>query len=273
VQNEYVIRGGGDGRKRLRLLANVLAETTSSLLDAVGTMAGARWLDVGCGGGDVTQRLARAVGGDGAVLGIDRDAEQLELARAEARLAGLGNVEFRCADVTQVRLAPSAFDGLYVRFVLTHLSDPAAALAHLAPAVRSGGVMIAEDIDFRGHFCHPPSAAFDRYVELYAAAVARRGGDANIGCRLPELLRGVGCGAVQVHIVQPAALDGNVKMIAPVTMELIAERVVGDGLATAIEVETIVRELHRRAVDGRTLMSLPRIVQAWGIAAGGGEPA
>jgi 2-polyprenyl-3-methyl-5-hydroxy-6-metoxy-1,4-benzoquinol methylase len=55
----YVIRGGVEGRERLRVLARVMWPTTEALLARVGTPRDARCLDIGCGGGDVTVELAR----------------------------------------------------------------------------------------------------------------------------------------------------------------------------------------------------------------------
>jgi ubiquinone/menaquinone biosynthesis C-methylase UbiE len=92
----YVIRGGMEGRERLRVLARVMAPTTSTLLARVGVEPTARCLDVGCGGGDVTLALAR-LAPEGSVVGIDLDETKLGAAREEADAAGVRNVEFRTA--------------------------------------------------------------------------------------------------------------------------------------------------------------------------------
>jgi hypothetical protein len=74
----YIIRGGLAGRERLRLLSGVLRSMTRALLDRVGVADGARCLDVGCGGGDVSLELAAR---GGRVLGVDVDEEKLGIAR------------------------------------------------------------------------------------------------------------------------------------------------------------------------------------------------
>lgn len=93
----YVIRGGSEGRERLRALARLLVPTTDALFDRIGIPTDARCLDVGCGGGDVTVALA-ARATQGTVLGTDLDGTQLDLARREARAAALTNVEYRVGD-------------------------------------------------------------------------------------------------------------------------------------------------------------------------------
>jgi 2-polyprenyl-3-methyl-5-hydroxy-6-metoxy-1,4-benzoquinol methylase len=50
----YVIRGGIEGRERLRILARVMRPSTLNLFERVGIASGASCLDVGCGGGDVS---------------------------------------------------------------------------------------------------------------------------------------------------------------------------------------------------------------------------
>ena len=51
---------------------------------AAGLRAGMSCLDVGCGGGDVTLKMAALVGAEGRVVGVDRDQTILHLARREA---------------------------------------------------------------------------------------------------------------------------------------------------------------------------------------------
>src|SRR5262245_2331091 len=172
----YVIRGGSEGRERLRALARLLVPTTDALFDRVGIPTDARCLDVGCGGGDVTVALA-ARASRGNVLGTDLDDTQLDLARGEARAAGLTNVEYRVGDVMTPPTGDDlgAYDVVYIRFVLTHLPGPAGAVANATAQLAFGGVLIVEDIDFRGHFCDPDVPSFWRMVDWYTRAVQGRG--------------------------------------------------------------------------------------------------
>jgi hypothetical protein len=131
-------------------------------------------------------------------------------------------------------------------------------------ALRPGGVVVVEDIDSTGHFCYPDHAAVRRYIELYVAVVQKRGGDPNIGLRLPGLLLDVGFERVQMHVVQPAGLEGEVKILNPMTLESIADAVIAEKLESRDEIDRLVAELYELAGDQRVLMSSPRIVQAWG---------
>ncbi len=234
-----------------------------ALLSRAGVAPGARCLEVACGGGDLACDMARLVGPAGSVLGTDVDVPQLDIARAEALAQGLGNLQFECSDITQDPIT-EAFDVIHVRFLLTHLADPVAAVAKLVAALKVGGVLIVEDIDFHGQFAYPPLPAADRYSELYTRTVQARGGDPFIGCRLPSMLLAAGLDAVEVQVSHPVGLAGEVKLVTPITMENIAEAVVGAALASRAEVDQIVDALYAFARAPDTLLSCPRIVQTWG---------
>ena len=85
----YVLRGGRAGAERLRLLNRVKWPTTQPLLREAGLRAGMSCLDVGCGSGDVTLKMATLVGVEGNVVGVDRDQSILQLASHEAERQGL----------------------------------------------------------------------------------------------------------------------------------------------------------------------------------------
>jgi ubiquinone/menaquinone biosynthesis C-methylase UbiE len=259
----YVIRGGLEGRERLRVLSRVMHATTMALFDRLEVQSGLNCLDVGCGGGDITLALARRVAPGGMVVGLDIDDEKLRIARLEAEQQGIDNVEFRAGDIRDAEATP-VFDFVYARFLLTHLSDPASAIGAFYQHLRPGGAAIVEDVDFSGHFTYPESKAFRRYHELYCATVIRRGGDPNIGPRLPSLLQQSGFAEVGVGLVQPIAMQGEAKLLTPLTMENIVGAVVADGLASQQEIDEVIRELYEFAAAPDTLAGTPRVIQAWG---------
>jgi SAM-dependent methyltransferase len=259
----YVIRGGLEGRERLRVLARVMHASTASLLDRLVWRDGLVCLDAGCGGGDVTVELARRVAPHGRALGIDIDEAKLDLARREAQEHDVANVTFQRSDVSELGDA-TLFDVVYARFLLTHLSDPAGVVRAFYRHLRPGGMIAVEDIDFKGAFTYPESRAYQRYEELYCATVRQRGGDPHIGPRLPSLLRAAGFEQIGVAVAQPVGVEGEAKLLNPLTMERIADAVLADGLATAEEIDEIVRALYEFAADPATVAGLPRVVQAWG---------
>jgi ubiquinone/menaquinone biosynthesis C-methylase UbiE len=262
-RHHYIIRGGVEGRDRLKVLARVMRPATLSLLERAGLRPGMVCLDAGCGSGDVTFDLARLVGPAGRVVGMDIDSVKIELARSEAATEGIANVEFRLVNISESDPEPE-FDFVHSRFLLTHLLDPAGTLKKIREAMRPGGILAVSDIDFRGYFSHPDFPAARRFAELYTETVNRRGGDPNIGPRLPGLLAENGFENVQMNIVQPAGFEGEVKLMSPLTMEAISDSVVAEGLASKAETDEIVAELAEFAARPDTVLSMPRVVEAWG---------
>jgi len=259
----YVIRGGVEGRERLRLLSEVMGPSTRALLADVGIPSGSMCLDVGCGGGDVTFELARATGATGRVAGVDLDETKLAIARREGAQQGLSNVTFEARDVTEWEPG-ELFDVVFARFLLTHLANPGALVSAVRRHVRPGGMIMVEDVDFRGHFAEPDCPALRRYVELYTKSVQTRGADPNIGPRLPGLLRGAGFEDVQMKLVHPAALAGGIKLLTCITLENIAEAVLADDLTTEKDLRETIEELYAFARDPHTVLGGPRVFQAWG---------
>ena len=261
--SRYVISGGKDGKERLKLLSQVMAPTTSQLLKTAGIGEGMTCLDVGCGGGFVTRLLADFVGPRGKVVGTDMDNVILALAREDVEAERLENVEFRHADAS-VCQDEAAYDLVYARFLLTHLSEPEKCLDTMLKACKPGGLIVIEDIDFTGNFCYPRFPAYERYTELYQEVVRRRGGDPNIGHKLPGMLRKAGVQDVRVSVAQPAHLEGEGKLVTAITMMRIADSVISEGLAPQDEVDRVIAELNEVASNPEFLMGLPRIFQSWG---------
>src|SRR5262249_42520624 len=91
--------------------------------------AGGRALDLGCGFGDTTQRIAGLVGTEGSVVGLDVSEPFIELARREAE-GGPSNVRFGVADV-QVDDLGGEFDYAFSRMGLMFFANPVAALRNI----------------------------------------------------------------------------------------------------------------------------------------------
>lgn len=262
-KQDYVIRGGLEGRERLRILSRVMRPATENLLHRAGIRPGMAVLDVGCGSGDVACDLARLVGPSGRVVATDIDAVKIEAARNQAAEQKIGNLEFRVANAGEGEPEPE-FDLVHARFLLSHLRNPEDALARIRRSLRPGGILVVADTDFRGHFCDPDCPALWRYVELYSRTVERRGGDANIGPRLPRLLAENGFENLHMSVSQPAGIEGEVKLITPLTMENIADAVVAEGLASRAEVDRIIDELYEYARTPGTVGCVVRVIEAWG---------
>jgi len=98
----------------------------------------ARLLDAGCG----TGRRLRAAGARSAV-GVDASPEMLGIGRAA--LAGRSDVALIEADVRSMPVESGAFDAVWCRLMIGHVSDPRAVLAELARTAAPGATVIVTD--------------------------------------------------------------------------------------------------------------------------------
>lgn len=128
-------------------MSNNVDEMTERMLDDAGIGPGMRVLDIGCGPGLASLMLARRVGNQGQVFGVDRDPRMLQLGRERAREAGVSNVTFIEGGFDVDFPERGTLDAVVGRRVLMYQPDAAQAVAQLTDAVRSGGVIAFHEHD------------------------------------------------------------------------------------------------------------------------------
>jgi SAM-dependent methyltransferase len=116
-------------------------------IDLLQARAGQTLLDVGCGIGEAVRTLARQVGPDGRVVGLDPNESFLADARSRPENEGLG-VHFQRGDAHELPFPDSTFDGCLSTLVFVHLADPAGALREMVRVTRSGGTIVLRENDY-----------------------------------------------------------------------------------------------------------------------------
>lgn len=109
----------------------------------------ARVADVGCGGGLLSEALARA---GAQVTGIDLGDKVIEIARLhlhESQLEAPGlNVDYRVQSSADLAAAePESFDAVCCMELVEHVPDPAALVNDLARMVKPGGVVVMSTLN------------------------------------------------------------------------------------------------------------------------------
>lgn len=110
---------------------------------AMKPLAGLRVLDIGCGGGLVSEPMARL---GASVTGIDAAGEALAVARAHAANAGL-DIDYREATAEDLAAAGESFDAVLALEIVEHVADTSLFLAASARLVRPGGGFVAATIN------------------------------------------------------------------------------------------------------------------------------
>jgi SAM-dependent methyltransferase len=101
---------------------------------AVAEVRPRRVLEVGCGPGEASERIAQELGAE--VVAVDISARMVELARARG-------VDARVGDVQALAFDDGSFDCALAAWVLFHAADLDRALAALARVLRPGGRLVA----------------------------------------------------------------------------------------------------------------------------------
>ena len=116
-----------------------LEPAQSLMLDLAALRPGERVLDVACGTGLVSFRIAHEVGADGLVVGTDISGEMVGAARRIAAERNVGNVRFERFDAEDLSLDDEPFDVALCGLGLMYVPDPVTALKEMSRLLKPGG--------------------------------------------------------------------------------------------------------------------------------------
>jgi ubiquinone/menaquinone biosynthesis C-methylase UbiE len=121
-----------------RVFVGALDEVTEQLFDRFPPPTGGCCIDIGCGFGDTTQRLAELVGAEGFALGTDSSAHFIEDARREAAEARVENISFEISDAQTAQWNP-IYDYAFSRMGTQFFAAPVVAMRAIRGALKPGG--------------------------------------------------------------------------------------------------------------------------------------
>jgi SAM-dependent methyltransferase len=182
---------------RLERQGAFLRDLTEDVLRRAGLGDGMSVLDIGCGVGDVSLLAAEMVGPGGAVLGIDRSVESIDLARRRADAAGRDWIQFAATELETFSTA-QRFDAVIGRLVLMYLPDPAAALRKLCGFVRPGGIIAFQEMAMPLARSVPEGPLCRTCVDWILDVFARMGVEIDMGGKLFATFLRAGLSAPQM---------------------------------------------------------------------------
>jgi ubiquinone/menaquinone biosynthesis C-methylase UbiE len=133
IRREYADETRLATRKRAHQLAEG-PDAREIVFAAVREARPNRILEVGCGEGELAERMLRELGAN--VVAVDQSERMVELTRARG-------VDARVGDVEQLGFEDSSFDSAVAAWMLFHAQDVDRALAELARVLRPGGRLVA----------------------------------------------------------------------------------------------------------------------------------
>lgn len=171
-------------------------------------LEGRHVLDVACGTGDLSLLLAKAVGPDGRVSGLDLSERMLEVARRKLAHYDEGRrIEFVAGNAMALPFPDGTFDGAAIGFALRNVADVPQTLREMKRVVRPGGVVISLELS------QPEVAWFKPLYFLYfyhvvpwIGRMAGRGADPYSW--LPASLRGFPNRHALAHMFREVGLEG-----------------------------------------------------------------
>jgi SAM-dependent methyltransferase len=265
----YALGATDDERERLVAQATLFDRTTERYLREAGLAPGMRVLDLGTGMGDVALTAASIVGGEGRVVGVERDADTVAAARARIDGLGIANVEIVEGDVTALEGVggPEAFDAVIGRLVLIHVADPMAVLRDAAGRMRRGGLLVAMEYDAGWIPSHPPAALWDATVALLQEAFARAGVHGRMGLELLGAFAAAGLSEPELrseHDVGGGGAWAGYAVLAE-TVRSLLPAIEATGLATAAEVDpdTLADRLRADVMATGGVAASPPLIGAW----------
>jgi SAM-dependent methyltransferase len=156
-------------------------------------------LDVGCGTGAITADIARAVGPDGMVLGMDRD--EAHVADAAGQHAGVENLAFQAADILSLdEEFHNRFDIVTAARAIQWISEPQTAIRNMKKAAKAGGRVIVLDYNLDETEWEPaPPLDFRSFYQAFLDWRTANHWDNQMASHLTELFRSEGLVDVAQH--------------------------------------------------------------------------
>ncbi|WP_171207294.1 MULTISPECIES: methyltransferase domain-containing protein [unclassified Ruegeria] len=234
--------------------ADVIKRRRASF-DALAPCPGETILDIGCGNGLLTAELARAVGPEGKVLGVDQSADML--AAAKQRCAEFQNVEFHVGLADALPLADGVADKAVSVQVFEYLENMEPALSEALRCLKPNGRLVISDLHFDSLVWFSQNVErMNRMLASWDAHFAA--GD--VPARLPGLLRklrqtveGVETVTLTDHVLKP---DG----LAVMMMHLMRRFAIDNQHMPVAEADAWFDEQHQLAREGRFFFSITQFV-------------
>ncbi len=200
MSTPYTFGDSERAEQRLRQLAELYEPSSRTFLEDVRQRlqrAPTLACDLGCGPG-YTTRLVHAVSGAAETVGLDASERFL------AQASGSPGLTFRVHDVTRTPFPCPPAELIYVRFLLTHLTDRPRVLREWAKQLAPNGLLAIEELDTMIGSVPP----LQRYYSMVEAMQRAHGQDLHVGRALPALAREAGVEVVRDEVAR-MALPGH----------------------------------------------------------------
>lgn len=201
MQAEYPLQTGDAGKKRLDILNALYNEQSLSFITKHASVAGARFLEVGCGTGKLSYDLAIRRP-EFSLLAVDNAHAQIELAKTS--WPHLPNLVFSAHHIEQLSKTSQSFDVIYLRWVLIYQKDLLSLVKCLASLLTPTGCLLIEDNEpgYSGCFSASHQRAIDHWQNFWTRGVSMIGQGEGFSTRLIDAAKQCGLSLNDIGINQ-----------------------------------------------------------------------
>ena len=204
MRPEPRVRGSGPPRERalpdydnqLSRFHCAFEPELQRILDVLPLTPAMKVLDLACGDGFYSRRIADRLGPGGSVTGVDLNLAYLNEARQEAaRQTGEVTIDFVAASFDRLPFPDDAFDFVWCAQSLYSLPEPVVVLRYVARVLRPGGIVAVLENDTMHQVFLPWPVRLElplRAAELRALSETRNPNKYYVGRRLPAVLAEAG---------------------------------------------------------------------------------
>ena len=226
-------------RARLARIESWLDPHSIRVFEERGVKPGWRCLDVGAGGGSLTQWLCDRVAPRGSVVAVDADTRFVEK-------LGAANLEVWRTDIVHEPLPEREFDLVHTRFLLQHLPERERVLEELARALKPGGLLIVFDAGGAPPAAFQDRERFDRFALAFLTSAAQAGWDLTWAPCLPRRLGELGLVDVRATAFREYATgsrDGFPEFFAS-SIDALRERLLATGWLEPADLDALTAALR-----------------------------
>ena len=266
-ESVYLMGRSDHETARLQRQAQLYGPLTRRLFVEAGIGSGMRVLDVGSGAGDVAMLVAELVGPTGQVVGVDTNADILDLARSRVQATGWTNITFSAGDIRTASL-DGMLDAVVGRFVLAFVGNRIELLQSCARRLRPGGVVVFQEHDVvTGYRAVPTSPLVEQWRRWILQVAEAVGIDTGFATQLYGDFCAVGLSAPQLRYEVP--IGGGPDWIGyeflPDHIRSIRDLFIQHGIATEeeMQIDTLAARLRAEVVSNNGVFCTMPVLGIW----------
>ncbi len=203
--------------ERLERQATVAWDMERRMLLEAGLKPGMWVLDLACGPGFISSRIAETIQPGGTVTGVDVNDHLMAIAEERHARGHAPNVTFHKMNVYDLDLPEGRFDFVYARLLFQHLEFPQQAFEQIKKVLRSGGRACIMDVEDALLSIFPEPPMLQDFARLAAERQRQAGGDREAGRKLGYYFKAAGFRDIAVRALVVTSEQLGMRLLLDIT--------------------------------------------------------